>query len=113
MQTARRIYGYGRLLQTLHCALERMFILTGTFHDQCNLGFSNFVWEYTAYPDALGVDTQHDLGRHSAVLVEKCFQDHDHKFHRSVIVVVKQNPEQVGRFGLDLALCHHRRTAVS
>jgi hypothetical protein len=76
-------------------------MLTGQFMDQGDLGLGHIPGVDPGDANPFLVDIQHDFGGILGLFVKDGLQNHDHKVHGGVVIIVKEYLEQ-GRL-LDLA----------
>ena len=102
-------------LLLFHHALQGMLVLARKIHHLRHLGLGDFVGEYTALPNSVMMDVEHDLGRGFDILLEELLQNVNDEFHRRVIVIQYQDTIQIRPLGLrfDLGDDGCRRTAGS
>src|SRR5882757_9574845 len=98
-----QILDRARLL-LFHHALQGMLVLACKIHHLRYLRLGDLVGEYSALPDSVVMNVEHDLGRGFDVLLEELLQNVNDKFHRRVIVVQNQDPIEIRALCLRLDL---------
>ena len=81
-----------------------MLVFARKIHHLRYLGLGDLVGEYSALPDSVVMNVEHDLGRGFNVLLEELLQNVNDKFHRRVIVVQNQDPIEIRTLCLRLDL---------
>ncbi len=89
-----------------------MLVLAGKIHDLANLGFGNFVSEYTALTDTVVMNMQHNTRCVVHILLKKPLQDMNDKLHRSVVIIEKQDTIEAWLLGFRLRARDHNRTVI-
>src|ERR1700681_1423060 len=96
--------GCGAMLLLFHHALQGMLVLARKIHHLRHLGLGDLVGEYSALPDSMMMDVEHDLGRGFDILLKELLQNVNDKLHWRVVVVQDQDTVEIRTLclGLDL-----------
>src|SRR6266849_2407357 len=104
MQNPFLFGGFRATLLLFHHALQGMLVLACKIHHLRYLRLGDLVGEYSALPDSVMMNVEHDLGGGFDVLLEELLQNVNDEFHRRVIVVQNQDPIEIRALCLRLDL---------
>ncbi len=92
-----------------------MLVLAREIHDQCDLGFGDFIGKHAALAHAVLVDMHHNEIGVVIGFIEEVLQNVNNEFHRGEVVIQEKNAIERWLFNLRLGAgddCHPRTIAI-